>query len=183
MKRDGGKKATYDSVSSESYEIRLSPPTVFCLLLPTAVEQAAGAGSVILLPCPSTCSPSSPSSTCSSSRSRPPCFFSFFLIRAGINFANVRLLVIVVPSSMLDSLLALSFSRAWRDSTEDLMPWLSLLLLSVPSKNGGLEAVSFPRLALAKTPLKPRVDCTGEASVGDVSMERAQGMKLLGLAM
>lgn len=32
--------------------------------------------------------------------------------------------------------------------------------------------MSFPpRLALAKTPLKPRVDCTGEASVGDVSME------------
>lgn len=137
---------------------------------------------MIVLPCPSTCSP--PSSPCSSSRSRPPCFFSFFLIRAGINFAKVRLLVIVVPSSMLDSLLARSFSRAWRDSTEDLIPWLSLLLLSVPLKNEGLEAVSFPpRLALAKTPLKPRVDCTGEASVGDVSMERAQRMELLSLAM
>lgn len=175
---------TYDSVSSESYDIRLSPPVVFCLLLPTAVEVAAGAGSMIALPCPSICSLSSPSSPCSSSRSRLPCRFSFFLIRAGINFANVRLLVVVVPSSMLDSLLARSFSRAWRDSTEDLMPWLSLLLLSVPLKKEGLGAVSFPpRLALAKTPLKPRVDCTGEASVGEVSMERAQGMVFSGLAM
>lgn len=92
------------------------------------------------------------------------------MIRPGSSFDNEWLLdVVTVPSSTLDSLLARALS--WIDSSEDLIPWLSLLL-SVPLFEG-VDELSFPpRRALARTPLRPRPEGGGDTSGAAVSMKR-----------